>query len=106
MGNLGGYETITTLAKSVGGVENLIKKIEVGAVSKAAPKLVAVGVLAGAALMAGGAAVVDRVRTYQARQRAADEAKDQLRAQAAAASDDTQRSSDLDSNESDDVSDL
>lgn len=55
MGNLGKYQDITALAKSLGGVDNLIKKIEAGAVAKAAPKLLAAGVVVGGVLIAGGA---------------------------------------------------
>jgi hypothetical protein len=47
MGNLGPYEEITTLAKRLGGVDNLIKSIEVDAVKKAAPVLLGVGAVIG-----------------------------------------------------------
>ena len=45
MGNLGLYQDITTLAKSMGGVDKMIKAIEVDAVKKAAPLLIGVGAL-------------------------------------------------------------
>ena len=83
MGNLGKYQEITELAKSLGGVENLVKFIEDGAVSKAAPKLVAAGVVAGGLLYAGGRAAVKGgkrlIHTYKARQESADKAKDVLK---------------------------
>ena len=86
MGNLGKYQDITALAKSLGGVDNLIKKIEAGAVAKAAPKLLAAGVVVGGVLLAGGMAAVDGgkdlLSRYRARQLAANDAKDQLRSEA------------------------
>ncbi|AOY74473.1 hypothetical protein ARZXY2_4974 (plasmid) [Arthrobacter sp. ZXY-2] len=53
MGNLGLYQEITTLAKSLGGVDNLIKAIETGAVKKAAPALLAAGAVAGVGISKG-----------------------------------------------------
>lgn len=84
MSNLGMYQEIVTAAAQMGGVEPLIRKIESGAVAKAAPGLLGKGAGIGAlgTLAAGG--IVFGVRwlwsTYQAREAAAVEAKEQLRA--------------------------
>lgn len=84
-GNLGGYQDIVTKAKQLGGVDNLINAIEAGAVAKASPKIFAKGAGAGAlgmllvtGLAVGGKRVVDSKR---ARERAACEAKEQLKAE-------------------------
>jgi hypothetical protein len=83
MGNLGKYQDIVTAAKAVGGVENLIGKIETGAVDKAAPGLVAKGAAIGAGVVLGAAAAAAAGKRYWARRKAriaiADDAKDELR---------------------------
>ena len=70
MGNLGPYEQITTLAKQLGGVENLVKSIEASGAAKAAPKVVIVtGVTAvalTAGVMTGGRALLARYRATRA----------------------------------------
>lgn len=53
MGNLGRYQEIVELAKRSGGVDAMIDMIKKGAVADAAPKLVGLGVAAGAALTVG-----------------------------------------------------
>lgn len=83
MGNLGRYQDIVEAAKAVGGVENLIENIEVGAVAKAAPALVGKGAALGAAGLAAAVALgtlakrawVDRV----AREALAEDSKQELR---------------------------
>jgi hypothetical protein len=91
MGNLGKYQDLVTQAARLGGVDNLIKKIEAGAVTKAAPKLVALGVGVGALLVVGGKAAMTGGKNfagkYRARQVAADEAKKELKAEVARALD-------------------
>lgn len=85
MGNLGQYQDLTTLAKSLGGVENLIQSIEKGAVSKAAPRQISTGVILGGVLYVGGKGALKGGKVllgkYRERQTAATEAKDQLRAE-------------------------
>ncbi|MDY7528149.1 MULTISPECIES: hypothetical protein [unclassified Cryobacterium] len=78
------YEEITRLAKQLGGVDNLIKNIETGAVTKAAPKLMAAGALGAGVVYAGVRGVVKGgkflARKYKAHQVAASDAKNQLKA--------------------------
>lgn len=80
MGNLGLYQEITTLAKSMGGVDKMIKTIEFDAVKKAAPVLLGVGALIGA----GAKPVFDAGKRGWAKYKdsgaAAAEAKEQLKA--------------------------
>lgn len=83
MGNLGRYQDIVTQAKNLGGVANLIKTIESGAVSKAAPGMHGKGVTIGAAIMLGVAGV-KRVgehlwATHKVREAAAAEARQELK---------------------------
>lgn len=53
MGNLGRYQEIVELAKKSGGVDAMITRIQKGAVAQAAPKFIAIGLAAGAALTVG-----------------------------------------------------
>lgn len=53
MGNLGRYQEIVELAKRSGGVDAMLDVVKKGAVEDAAPKLIGVGVAAGAALTVG-----------------------------------------------------
>lgn len=53
MGNLGMYQEIVTQAKAVGGVDILVDQIKKGAVAEAMPKILAGGIVAGAAIGAG-----------------------------------------------------
>lgn len=53
MGNLGRYQEIVELAKQSGGVDPMLDTIKKGAVADAAPKLIGVGVAAGAAVAVG-----------------------------------------------------
>lgn len=84
MSNLGMYQDLTTAAARLGGVENLIRAIETGAVAKAAPALLGkgagmgvVGTLAAGCIVLG----IKRVKsTYEAREHAANDAKERLRA--------------------------
>ncbi|WP_422758472.1 hypothetical protein [Paenarthrobacter sp. C1] len=80
MGNLGPYQDITTLAKSLGGVDKLIKSIEYDAVKKSAPVLLGVGALIGV----GAKPIFDAGKRgwakYKGSGAAAAEAKDQLKA--------------------------
>jgi hypothetical protein len=57
MGNLGDYEQIVTDAKAAGGVANLVKSIERGAVVRSAPWIFASGVAATLLTVGGGAVV-------------------------------------------------
>lgn len=82
MGNLGKYQDIVTAAKRLGGVNNLIETIEAGAVAKAAPRLLRKGAAVGALLGAAGAAAGKHLwDKYKAREVAANEAKEQLKAE-------------------------
>lgn len=78
MSNLGPYQQITTLAKSLGGVEKLVHHIEAAAVTKAAPRHIAVGVVIGGLLVGGGKVLYDRYRTSQR----IDEARNRVQVQA------------------------
>lgn len=78
MSNLGPYQEITTLAKSLGGVEKLVHDIEAAAVTKAAPRHVAVGVVIGGLLVGGGKVLYDR---YRMSQRIGDEARREVQVQ-------------------------
>jgi hypothetical protein len=84
MGNLGPYQDITTLAKKLGGVDNLIKTIEFDAVKRAAPVLLGVGVGVGALVGAGARPAIDAGKRGWAKYKesgvAAAEAKEQLKA--------------------------
>ena len=81
MGNLGKYQDIVTAAKRVGGVENLIKIIENGAVAKAAPKIFAKGAGVGALGALGATLGIRRYSEWRAeREASANLAKAQLRA--------------------------
>ncbi|MFE7238220.1 hypothetical protein [Streptomyces sp. NPDC057580] len=73
MGNLGRYQDITTAAKAAGGVDKLIKAIEKVAYVKGA------GVGAAGVLAVGGA--VAAARHFQGAKKAAEEAKEQLKAE-------------------------
>ncbi|WP_139007021.1 hypothetical protein [Arthrobacter crystallopoietes] len=83
MGNLGHYQDITTLAKKLGGVDNLIKTIEVGAAKKAlkktGPVLLGVGALVGAGATKGIDSGMRGWAKYKESQAAAAEAKEQLK---------------------------
>ncbi|QHC65087.1 hypothetical protein GSU69_19735 (plasmid) [Rathayibacter festucae] len=80
MSNLGAYESFTTRAGSVGGVENLIEIIEKAAVAKSGPKLIAGGLAAGL-VVAAGAHQLYRFGSAKVaeRQAAAEAAKNELR---------------------------
>jgi tartrate dehydratase alpha subunit/fumarate hydratase class I-like protein len=84
LGNLGDYQAIVTLAKKMGGVKNLIKTIETGAVTKAAPKLIAIGIGIGGATAVGVMGVkglLDQsLEKRSVRLRAAEKAKERLTA--------------------------
>lgn len=79
MGNLGRYQEITTLAKKLGGVDQLIKSIEFDAVKKAAPVLLGLGALIGV----GARPCIDVSkrgwRKYKKSGAVAEEAKEQLK---------------------------
>lgn len=62
VGNLGRYQEIIELAKSAGGVDAMIEQIERGAVTKAAPKLVGITLVVGAAIGACATTGVSRVK--------------------------------------------
>jgi hypothetical protein len=84
MGNLGPYQDITTLAKKLGGVDNLIKTIEFDAVKRAAPVLLGVGLGLGALVGAGARPAIAAGKRGWAKYKesgvAAAEAKEQLKA--------------------------
>jgi len=84
MSNLGAYQEIVTAAARMGGVENMIRTIESGAVAKATPALLGKGAGIGAlvTLAAGGVYFGGRRlwSMYEARADAAEGAKEQLRA--------------------------
>ncbi len=85
MSNLGAYQEFVTAAARMGGVENMIRTIESGAVAKAAPALLGKGAGIGAliTLAAGGGIYFGGRRLwsmYVARADAAEAAKEQLRA--------------------------
>ncbi|QHC65655.1 hypothetical protein GSU68_03040 [Rathayibacter sp. VKM Ac-2759] len=83
MSNLGAYESFTTQAGSVGGVENLIEIIEKAAVSKSAPKLIAGGLAAGLVVAAGAHQLYRfgsaKILERKGRRAASEAAKDELR---------------------------
>lgn len=80
MGNLGQYQTIVVAAKEAGGVDKLIKQIEKGAVSKAAPRIRVESALAGALCTAAmGMAAKRYLDKKKAREALADDAKAQLK---------------------------
>lgn len=84
MGNLGGYQDITTAAKAVGGPDNLIAIIESAAVKRAAPGHRGQGAALAVVALVAGAAAKQRWDKYQAGRAAesgarADEAKAQLK---------------------------
>jgi hypothetical protein len=82
--NLGPYQEITTLAKSLGGVDKMIKTIESDAAKKvlmkAGPVLLAVGALAGVGATKGIDAGKNAWAKYKEGEAAAAEAKEQLKA--------------------------
>lgn len=84
MSNLGAYQEIVTAAAQMGGVENMIRSIESGAVAKAAPALLGKGAGIGAlvTLAAGGVYFGGRRlwSMYEARADAGEASKEQLRA--------------------------
>lgn len=84
MGNLGLYQEITTLAKSMGGVDVWIKSIESHAAKKAliktGPVLVVLGVAAGAGATKGIDFGKNAWAKYKEGAAAAVEAKEQLKA--------------------------
>ncbi|MEA4945482.1 MAG: hypothetical protein VB080_13730 [Propionicimonas sp.] len=84
MSNLGAYQEIVTAAARMGGVENMIRSIESGAVAKAAPALLGKGAGIGAlvTLAAGGIYFGGRRlwSMYEARADAGEASKEQLRA--------------------------
>ena len=84
MSNLGLYQDIVTAAARSGGVENLIRKIESGAVTRAAPGLFWKGAGIGVfgTLAVGGMALGARWlwSVYEETLAAAAEAKEDLRA--------------------------
>jgi hypothetical protein len=84
MSNLGMYQEFVTSAARSGGVENLIREIESGAVAKATRGLLGKGAGIGVVgtLAAGGILLGLRWlwSTYAAREAAAVEAKERLRA--------------------------
>jgi len=53
MGNLGGYQVLTTQAKALGGPAQLVAHIGQGAIARVAPGLITVGVLVGAGATVG-----------------------------------------------------
>jgi len=83
MGNLGKYQEIVEAAKAVGGVDNLIGRIEAGAVAKAAPRLLGKGAALGAlgvTVVGTAGAVVKRAwENKKAREAVAEDAKAQLK---------------------------
>ncbi|WP_132064288.1 hypothetical protein [Dietzia maris] len=62
MGNLGRYQEIIELAKSAGGVDAMIEQTKRGAVAEAAPKLVGITLVVGAAIGACATTGVSRVK--------------------------------------------
>lgn len=80
MGNLGPYQEITTLAKSMGGVDALIKSIELDAVKKAAPVLLGVGAVIGIGAKQGIDASKRGWAKYKESGTTATSAKEQLKA--------------------------
>ena len=62
VGNLGRYQEIIELAKSAGGVDAMIEQIKRGAVAEAAPKLVGITLVVGAAIGACATTGVSRVK--------------------------------------------
>lgn len=66
MGNLGPYEQITTLAKSMGGVDKLLDATRAAAVAEAAPRIAVVSAALGGALALGGRALWVKYRAVQA----------------------------------------
>jgi hypothetical protein len=87
-GNLGRYQDIVMAAKEAGGVDKLIEQIEMGAVSKAAPRIrtqgVFVGALGTAAVTGVGVSAAVAAKRYldnkKAREAFAEDAKAQLKA--------------------------
>lgn len=79
MSNLGKYQELTTAAAQAGGVDQLIKNIEAGAVAKAEPKLLLEGsliaVLTCSALIGIGGAVRQQWRKRQTKLKEAENAK-------------------------------
>lgn len=80
MSNLGLYQTFSSVAKTYGGVEELIKVIESDAVKRAAPALVGVGVLIGAGAKPAFDASKRGLAKLKGSSASAAEAKEQLRA--------------------------
>lgn len=66
MSNLGAYQEITTAAKAAGGVEQMVKAIERGAVWKAAPVILAAGAAAALGVERGIREIVARRRAARA----------------------------------------
>lgn len=110
MSNLGPYQDFTTKAARSGGIANLIKEIEAGAVANAAPGLIGKGAGIGAAITFGAVLAIAAGKhlwdTKKNRECAAIKAKEHLKlateAQTASESlvdDNGQRSIDPDENQ-------
>lgn len=80
MGNLGLYQDFSTVAKTFGGVDKMIKHIEFDAVKKAAPALIGVGVAIGAGAKPAFDAGKRGLAKLKGSGAAAAEAKEQLKA--------------------------
>jgi hypothetical protein len=77
VGNLGGYQTITTAAKEAGGVDKLISAIKKAAYGKG----FGTGATVGALAVGGAVAVASRFRqAKEAREERAEAAEEQLKA--------------------------
>ena len=88
MGNLGKYQEIVTDAKRAGGVDNLITGIESNAVAGAAPRLLAMGAVAGALVVLAARWSARRYGEWTSgREARAETAKAQLRAAVEGATD-------------------
>ncbi|NLI85117.1 MAG: hypothetical protein GX440_06935 [Propionibacterium sp.] len=83
MSNLGPYQEFVTDAARMGGVENMIRTIESGAIAKAAPVLLVKGAGIGALATLAACGIYFGGRrlwsTYEGRASAAVAAKEQLR---------------------------